>query len=189
MKQIQKSLSKRDSVLLVLLALLALGLLYYFLVFRPTEEKITALQAQQTQVQSEIDILTTKMDLLVKMQNELPQLRAGNKPVAPFDNSKPVMQALNSIMAPSQEFNITFTVEEDAQGGPIVRRRVNIDFLCASYASAKAIIQDLGEVPFRCQISSATLGSGGGGAQVSGVGDLSTDPIRGTVSITFFETV
>ncbi len=186
MKQINKSLSGRDAVLLILLALVAVGVLYYYLVYRPTEERIAALQTQQVQVQTEIDTLNTKLELLTKMQNELPQLRADNKPVAPFDNSKPVMQALNNIMAPSQEFNITFTVEQGEEGEPVVRRLVNIEFLCANYASAKGIIGNLVEVPFRCQIGSTVLMSDGT-SELDEVGDLSADPIRGTVSIAFFE--
>lgn len=188
MEQMKKSLSQRDVILLLLLVLLAVGVLYYFLIFKPTTERVEALRSQQEQVQMEIDTLNTKLQLLTKMNSELPLLRETNKTVAPYDNLKPVMAALNNIMLPSQEFDITFSTEEDKDGGEIIRRNVNIGFTCSDYASAKRIIEDLDDVAYRCQISSVVIASEGG-TGADRTGDLNIDPVRASVTITFFEAV
>lgn len=188
MKQIKKGLSKRDRILLVLLALVVVGVVYYFLVYKPTTERIAALQAQQAQVQTEIDALTTKAALLAKMKNELPGLQESNKAVAAYDNLKPVMAALNGIMMPSQEFDITFSTQSLEEGGDLIRRDVKISFLCENYARAKRIINDLDDIAFRCQISSVSITSEGQ-TGAGGEADLNQGAVRGAVSITFFETV
>lgn len=186
MEQMKKSLSQRDIILLLLLALMAVGALYYILIFKPTTARIETLRSQQEQVQTEIDTLNTKLQLLTKMKNELPLLQETNKPVAAYDNLKPVMAALNNIMLPSQEFDITFSTEEDGESGSIIRRNVNIGFACSDYASAKRIIEDLDDVAYRCQISSAVIASEGG-TGADRTGDLNADPVRALVTITFFE--
>lgn len=190
MEQMKKGISNRDKALLLVVALLAVGAVYYFLVFRPTTDQIESLRAQQEQVQLEVDTLNTKLQLLAKMNNELPGLRESNMPVAAYDNLKPVMAALNNIMSPSQQFDISFDTSS-AEGGSIIRRQITINFLCSTYRQARDIVTNLHNVPYRCQISMVSYSSeqAGGGVMGEKEGDINRDPVRGSVLITFFENV
>ena len=187
MEMMKKKLPVRDAVILVILALAAIGALYFFMVYRPTSERISALQGQQTQVQTEVDALKTKEELLNKIRGELEGLRESNRPVAVYDNQKPVMAALNQIMLSSQEFEIAFSLDESEEESDVVRRRVEIDFICGNYQSAKNVITALHDVNFRCQISAVHLTSRASSAQKPG--DIRQEPVQGQVSIVFFESL
>ena len=187
MEQMSKSLSGRDKVLLAVLALMAIGALYYFMVFTPTTQQLRDLETHQNQVQTEIDSLTVTLQHMAKMKNELPLLEQRNKPVAAYDNLKPVMAALNNIMSTSRQFDITFETKRDEEADSMIRRVVSINFMCDNYATAKQIIANLHDVHFRCQISSVNVTSSKEGNMGDGEGDISLDPVRGTVSIVFFE--
>lgn len=203
MEQMKKSSSKAFTIIFILLGLVATGALYYFFVFAPTTTQIDQLQSEQTNVQMQIDALTVKAQLLTKMKHELPELRENNRPIAAYDNLKPVMAALNNIMMASQQFEVSFGMNEkpqqeegqEAAQDKMVRRQVTIGFVCNNYQDAKNIIDNLYNIGFRCQINQATLTSakngesGMMGSGNSAEGDLNKDLVQGNVSIVFFETL
>lgn len=192
MEQMKKSFSRTNAILLAVLALVLVGLAYYFLVFQPSNLRIEELRQEQLNTQTQIDTLILKAQIVEKMRQELPSLKETNQPIPDYDNLKPVMAYLNSIMMASQQFEISFEIEDkanNAEGVPdtgIVRRLVTVNFICASYQDAKNIIENLHNVPYRSQVNQVTLTSKTGGEEISS-GDINIDVLQGSVSIVFFE--
>ena len=78
--------------------------------------------------------------------------------IADYDNLQPVMFELNSILASTQDYSLSFSTVDASQ--TIVRRSISIAFTTDSYASAKAVLQQLHDSSYRCMLYSVSLNLG-----------------------------
>ncbi len=96
------------------------------------------------------------------MEFELEELFAADTPplgIPDYDNLKAVMFELNSILAASQNYSLSFGSVDASQS--IIRRGISMSFTCDSYDAAKAILQKLHDSEYRCMLSNLSLGLGG----------------------------
>ena len=151
-----RKLTLREKVLLVLLAVVAVICGYVFLFHLPMEERTDRLNAQ---IQESRDLLAqtqAMVDRQQEMEAELEELRAGDLPPMPdYDNLQGVMVELNDILEGSLEYALRFSSAQAE--GSVMARRVDLPFTCASYTSARSILQRLHDSALRCQLEDLTL--------------------------------
>ena len=69
--KLSKQFTRREKVLLVILALLLLFALYYLAVHRPVTEALDCIQAESETVSMDLAVLEAKQQRMVQMQREM----------------------------------------------------------------------------------------------------------------------
>ena len=90
------------------------------------------------------------------MQQKLAKIKASgaipDAEIPDYDNIEKVMLQLNGILAHAQEYSLSFGEITDAADG-ILSRPVELSFTAGSYTSAREIINQLYQCPYRCAVS------------------------------------
>lgn len=148
-------ITKRDLVMLLFLAVLLVGVLYYMLFFTPMQNDMAKISQQITDTDSQIQVSMAKAQKMKAMQDELDEIlsRPADQitEIAPYDNAKVVMNELNTILSVTDEYNLKFENPKINDDGT-VRRVVKMQFNCPNFASAKQIIKELSTNHWRCLI-------------------------------------
>ncbi len=174
----RRQLTTREWMLLALLGVLLLVSGYMLLFYVPqTTERDRCLQEAEA-CRAEIETARLQLEEKHRMERELEELFSAETPplsIADYDNLQPVMFELNSILASTEDYSLSFSTVDATQA--IVRRSISMSFTTGSYESAKAVLQQLHDSAFRCMLDSVSVSLGQGE--------------RGTVSVTgnivFFE--
>ena len=147
--------TKKETVLLLLLTALIMGLLYYQFVYKDIQNK----KAMYDSAAIEDEILSeqTKRAQIDKMKKEIEENQNNENAgyVATYDNQKAEITSLNDILAEADTFSLGFdkaTAVDDA-----VRRNINVSFTAKDYRTAKAIISALHDSEYRCLIRDLTI--------------------------------
>lgn len=175
------AISIREQILVGFLLVLVIGVVYYAGFYAPLQEELAAVSQQALEMDEQIAGSAAKIASMNTMQAELDEIFA--RPdreiteIAPYDNKEVVLNQLNGILQHSEEYSLHF-VEPSIQADGTVRRNVIMQFRCADYTSAKAIIQNLASSHWRCLVSNLSI---------AGTGDVMNGPVEVDATITFFE--
>ena len=154
----RRKLTAREWVLLALLGVTLVTCGYLMLFYMPqTAERDRCLE-EAASVQTEIQTFQLRLEDKRRMERELEELFAADTPplgIADYDNLKPIMAELDSILALTEEFKLSFSTTEASL--PIVRRSIAITFTADSYQRAKAVLQRLHDSAYRCMLESVNL--------------------------------
>lgn len=175
----------RETIMILILALLLAGCGYYFLVLEPTTQAITEASLRREDADALIVVEEARAAKLDQMKQELEKLSNGSvshvSEIASYDNVQNVVQMLHGALSQADHYNLVFSpVTFD---GHIVSRPIDMTFNCAQYDTAKSIISSLYASPYRCEISSLTLLSQ---SKEAGA-DISKDAVSVKLTITFYE--
>lgn len=179
---IHREFSTREKILLLVLAAVLLAVGYFRFFLAPIQSEIRAQQQRQEELANSVLLEQTRLLQLEKMQKKIDKIKAnGTVPdaeVPKFDNIEKVMLQLNGILIQAQEYNLSFgEISEDDNG--IVSRPVDLSFVAGSYTSAREIINQLYQCPYRCAVSDISE---------QAETDLASDiTVHVDLTITFFE--
>ena len=178
-----RKFNSREKVLLVVLAVLLVVCGYYLLVAEPVSRTITQATARQEDAETLLTVERAKLARLEQMEGELAQLKAqggaGAAAIADYDNVQRVVQVLNSALSGADSYNLLFSpVTFD---GHIASRTIDMVFTCTGYRTAKDIITQLYDAPYRCRISAVALMAEEEGGEISG------GLLTAKLTITFYE--
>jgi hypothetical protein len=187
--------SKREKALIVLLALIAIAILWYQLIFKNAQESVARVDSEIEAVQDEMIVDTAKAGQIDNMRAAIQQYKtSGINPVEMpnYDNVQPLMAQLNGTLAPTLGYTLKF---EDVTSGDsdTVRRGVELSYGCSSYQEARVILNALVHGVFPCSIDDFTLTdntaklSAGGSASNAGSGSSNAQPYAVTAHLTFYE--
>ncbi len=160
--------SKREKVLLALLALVAVVIAWYQLVFVRVQTETAELDAQIAQAQDQIVSNQTMAAQLKKMSTEVDAYKAqGILPiiVPNYDNTQSLMAYLNGVIPTDREYHIDFD-DPELKDDNTVHRVGQISYETGSYEEARAVIQNIAYGPYLCIVDSlgivkkTTSGSG-----------------------------
>lgn len=171
-----REFTRREKVLLLVLAVLVLGMTYYLLIHQPTTNQMAEITSEQSQADSDLMLAQATHTQLVRMQEELTALAAAGvqeTEVPLYDNLQLVMNHLNEILAGTSDYSLSFQPVDLSE--TFVRRTIQMTFSCPDYNQARQIITVLASGPYRCQIGDLQLSVG------------QQDSISVTMSITYFE--
>lgn len=153
--------SKREKVLLLILALILLGLLWFMLVWQGTANEKMRIDAEIAETEAQTLVATNKVAKLATMQEAIDaQKKAGAKPASlpEYDNTTALMAQLNTILATTKDYKLSFD-DLDFSSEGVVARGVTITFGCESIEAGRAVMTQLESGPFACTIDSASISS------------------------------
>ncbi len=178
-----RKFTTREKALLLILAVLLLVCGYFVLVFQPVTDAIADATLRQAEAESAILIEETRAIQLRQMQEALDNLERSDhlSQVPDYDNTQNVVRLLNGALSAASSYNLVFTPV--AFEGNIARRSIDMTFTSGSYEGAKAIVQTLYDVPYRCEITALSLSCADGNQAE----DITRGPVSTRLSITFFE--
>ena len=174
----RRQLTTREWMLLALLGVILLISGYMLLFYMPqTAERDRCIRETES-CRTEIEAAQLRLEDKRRMERELEELFSAEVPplsIADYDNLQPVMFELNSILASTADYSLSFSTVDASQA--IVRRSISMSFTTGSYESAKAVLQQLHDSAFRCMLDDVTISAG--------QGEQNTVTVNG--NIVFFE--
>ena len=153
--------SKREKVLLLALAVILLGLLWFMLVWQQTANEKMRIDAEIAEAEAQTIVANNKVAKQATMQEAIDaQKKAGAKPASlpEYDNTTALMAQLNTILGTTKDYKLSFD-DLDFSSEGVVARGVTITFGCESIEAGRAVMTQLEKGPFACTIDSATITS------------------------------
>ena len=168
----RRQLTTREWMLLALLGVILLASGYMLLFYMPLTAERDRCLGEAESCRAEIEAAQLRLEEKRRMERELEDLFSAGEPprsIADYDNLQPVMFELNSILASTQDYSLSFQA--------IVRRSISMSFTTGTYESAKAVLQQLHDSAFRCMLDSVNVS----------VGQGEQDAVSVSGNIVFFE--
>ena len=174
-----RKLTRRETVLLLILAVLVITLGYYNLIFQPIQEQKAQYMDNASQERQELDVAQVQAAQMEKMEQAVEAIRAGglDKAIPQYDNSGALMRELYRILDSSSEYAVDFSAPTD-RDGYIVLRPVSLSFQTETYQQARAIVDALADSGNLNQISDLSIRAGQG---------KNRDRYQTDLTITYFE--
>jgi hypothetical protein len=176
----------REAFLAVVLAILVLGLAYYWLFYRPLQADLDAIAVQTEEVSAQVEQSLAKLTAMDAMREELNRILAQPadeiSEIAPYDNATVVMSQLNNILSTTTDYSLSFR-DPVMQDDGIVRRTANMTFTCDTYAAAKDIVEALAASHWRCLINSVAISAQGQQSDATVI----DSPVSVQATVTFIE--
>ncbi len=180
MSHINRNLSRREKVLLLVLVLIGLIGLYFYLVHYPIVNRMSEIENERGEVADQQIVADARSAVYKSMKDELDVIFAMPEDkitVMPnYDNIQVLMQQFNTIFAnvsPELSFD-TVTVSDG-----VAVRTMRFSFAASGYEEAKEVITNLTGTGFRCLLSGLTLSPSDG--------DVETNELHVSGVITFYE--
>ena len=174
----RRQLTTREWMILALLGVILLASGYILLFYMPMTAERDRCLGEAESCRAEIEAAQLRLEEKRRMERELEALFSAGEPprsIADYDNLQPVMFELNSILASTQDYSLSFSTVDASQA--IVRRSISMSFTTGTYESAKAVLQQLHDSAFRCMLDSVNVS----------VGQGEQDAVSVSGNIVFFE--
>ena len=152
MKILSRDFTRGEKALLLLLALVLVGMVYYFLVDRPVRNDLASAKAEKEAIQTELTALQLQIAKLEQMQAELESIQANPQVsrMGSYNNNREELAFLNDILDGTEDYTVTFSgVTRD---GDQIRRNFSLRFTVSSYAAMERVIKQIYSSELRCLI-------------------------------------
>lgn len=156
----RRKLTPRETVLLLILVVMALGSAYYMLFYKPTTEEIENTETLIGDTQDQIAADQLRLAQKQKMQEELDAIFAADPdPVsmAPYDNSRNVLHELNAILENTQDYSLSFASVNVDEDSDVIRRNISLTYTSSGYRAALDILQKLHDSQYRCLLKNVSI--------------------------------
>lgn len=154
-------ISKREKVLLVVLCVLVVVCAYYLFFLTPTMETKAQLETEITAMDDQVIATQARVAHMNKMQQDLEVIKAENKDIKDlpaYDNNKKLMESLNMMLGQAAQYTVNFSGTSETDG--IIRREVDLSFVCYSYNDARAILQQIHDGVYPCVLQDLSINHG-----------------------------
>lgn len=180
MKIFTRAFTRKEKVLIVILAVILLGLAYYRFVDMNVrsamEEATNAIEVNQ----SEVDISSAQLARLSNMDQELDSYEAGGTSyVASYNNVKEELAMLDQILGQVSDYSISLS--DPVLSGDLIRRNVAIRFTAGSYSEAFSVVRAFNTSELRNIINNISFSSSS-----NRNGD---ETVSMNLNLTFYETI
>ena len=152
MKVLSREFTNAEKILIVVLAVILLGLLYYKFVFLTTQEMVQDLKSDAESTQMELDIAKARLEKLEQTKQEMDELEysGGASRMESYNNSKKETAFLNEVLSDVNDYSISFS--DITRDGDQIRRSFTLQFVTGSYKEAENIVDDLSRGEYRCLV-------------------------------------
>jgi hypothetical protein len=149
--------SKREKVMLVILAVIVIGLGYFKLILEPINNQVDSYASMSEEDQLGIESNTAIIQKIRQMNAAIEQVKAdgGYLPIPSYDNSKELFNELYAILDGTLDYQLSF--ENVAEDSYVVLRPITMTYKSASYEDARAIIDELHDSSNLNQISDVII--------------------------------
>lgn len=150
--------SKREKVLLVVLACILVLVAWYAFVFQNVNNQISSLNSQIATTQEQVTVDTAKLAQMNSMQKTIDANKEKGvkaKTLPKYDNVQALMAALNTTLS-GKQFTIKFDNLDWSTSG-LVKRGATMSVGCDSYADAKAVVTALEQGAYPCTVDTVSI--------------------------------
>ena len=139
-----RELTLREKVLLLILIVLVMVLGYFKLLYEPVSDRIARCREDTAQEQLALEQNAVRLAQMEKMEQALADIRAagGSKAIPHFNNSEALLRELRGLLAGTGEYSLDFG-DGTTQQGYIVLRPVSMTYRTSTYEQSRAIIDRL----------------------------------------------
>ncbi len=184
--KLTRQFTRREQVLLVILALVSLFAVYFLVVHLPVTEALERAQAEKEAISTNMMVLEAKQKRMDQMQKELDAILAQPNvaEIPDYDNLQQVIDFLDTVLSTTGEYSLSFRGLQRAEDTGILRREIQMTFVSASYYEARDVLEQLQNCPFRCQLSAMGITLASGQAPDTALTD---GAVQVSLTVTFFE--
>ena len=177
MRFMSRNFIRSEKILLLVLALVLIGLIYYRFVFRTVNDSIESSKAEKASIETDLEVAKGKAAKLAGMQDELDEIKGTDKAtkMASYNNSKEETDFLSSILSDTNDYLISFS--DVTRDGDQIRRSFTLQYTTTNYNEAERIMSRLCNGENRCLIGDINCNID------------STGKTRIDLTATFFETM
>ena len=152
MKIWSRDFTRKEKILLLVLALILVGLVYYQFVDKPVRRSIAESKAECEAIETELAVAQTKAQHLQKLESELNDMKSGEtiSYMASYNNSREEVALLNDILSNTKEYTINFA--DVTRSKDQIRRNFTLQFRTSDYAQMRQVIKELCASPYRCLV-------------------------------------
>ena len=152
MKVMSRDFTRTEKILLVLLAVILVGLVYYRFVYVMVNESITSSNSEAQALQTDISVAEGRVSHLKSLQSEMDTMEEqGVMSYMPsYNNSKEEIAFLNDVLASTEKYSISFA--DVTRSGDQIRRGFTLQYVTASYKTAQTILEQLCQSRDRCLV-------------------------------------
>ena len=176
-----RELTTREKVLLLVLIVLVMSLGYFKLLYEPVNDQIVRCREDAAQEQLALEQNAVRLAQMEKMEQALAKIRADDrsKAIPRFNNSEALLRELRALLAGTGEYALDFG-DGTTQEGYIVLRPISMTYRTRTYEQTRAIINALSASDNINRISDLSIrrDERSGGTQM---------PWQTTLTVTFFE--
>ena len=154
--------STREKVLIAALAFALIIIGWYRFVFMGIQERVTAIDSEIAAAQDTLITSQAKVAKLKQMEDANAQYeQQGVKPslLPTYDNTQNLMAYLNSTLASTKSYKMSFDSPEYSKEDQLVHRVGDISYEVGSYAEARAVAEAIARGPYPCQMDAITIES------------------------------
>ena len=149
MKVMSREFTRAEKVLIVVLAVVLFGLLYYKFVFLTTNDVVQTLKSEAETTQTELDIANAKLAKLQKMDQALAE-NDDMSIMESYNNSKEETAFLNKALSDVEDYSITFS--DITKDGNQIRRSFALQFVTSTYQQALDVVSEISYGEYRCLV-------------------------------------
>lgn len=160
MKIMSRDFTRFEKILLVVLALILVGLVYYRFIDQNVRQSIANSEADYNEAQTELETLQARLDYLNGIQSSMDELEAQGKLswMSSYNNSEEEVRFLNDILADTLNYSISFA--NVTRAGDQIRRSFSLSYRTNGYKAAQEIINRLLSGKNRCLVTNISCGIG-----------------------------
>lgn len=155
----KRKMTAREWLLLGVLAVLAVASAYVWLFYNPTIAARDNAIAETDSCKQQTQAFQVRLVEKRRMEAELAEIFAANpNPIGlpDYDNLQPVMKELNTVLANTQDYNLSFATVDASQN--VVRRQISVSYSSENYAAAKQVLQRLNNSSqYRCMLNDISI--------------------------------
>ena len=178
---LNRSFSRRESILLLILAVVLIVGVYYLVVVKGTSDTIQQNESEYAEVQTEVATGKTLLAQRKAMKAELDSLgsNASLPVVGTYDNLAAEVDALNGLLGNAEAYNISFDAPK--LSGTTVRRDATITFTMSDTAQVTDVIKALDKGSWACDVKDVAVSAAFNS-------DGSMKNVSGSIMLTYYET-
>ena len=153
MKVMSRDFTRTEKILLVLLAVILIGLVYYRFVYVYVNDSVNSSNVEAEGLKADISMAEAQLTHLKTLQSEMDDMEEeGLLSYMPsYNNSKNEIAFLNDVLARTEKYSISFA--DVTRAGDQIRRGFTLQYVTTTYTEAEEILKRLCNSRDRCLVS------------------------------------
>ncbi len=189
--KLTRQFTRREQLLLLILAVLFLFAVYFLGVHLPVTEALEHVRTEYEAGSADVAALKAKQQRMDQMRQELDAIlsQPNVAEIPAYDNLQRVMELLNTVLSPAEDYSLSFQGLRQSEDSAILRREMQMSYVSPSYRAAREVLEQLQNCPFRCQLSGLSMAPFSENGQANTDASLTDGPVQASLTVTFFENV
>ncbi len=156
MNILKRSFTRREKILLVVLAAVVLAGVYYVMVFEPVQSGVAQAKGELALIQVQLDSQRMLADERQKLLDELETLDgSGSAQLAAYDNQSEVIKLFGELLYGISDYTLSFAQLSEESG--LIRRPVTLAYTADGYRDVSDVVGKLMDCPFRCDVEAFSV--------------------------------